>query len=330
MGVTTREVLLIVFLVVGAVFRTLGGRHWDGRETRQEERGGQHAISRKLMGSTSEAKRGTLKRLEILHNTRNTTGPKTDDSYHHFKSQNPPLLHGAPACMSNKTQPSFNGTFSKVVHALHDAKHPLHGIRPVYTWTWKDVQSTISKTGHSWCSLVRDNWSCTGEEYEKVLNSTKPFQQEFGLQNLKPNLFIFADGNSHLAQLIVSWFCWSSVEMEIWVGPKNDFFAHVAAVNLSFLLIDNDPRFQKTIDSYKELIRLMKQQCSPPDVIILGTVNNLPAKISRGRMKMYKKEFPSAISVQFFGKRTPDSCGADGKNCSPKARQHVCLPGPGL
>eukprot|EP00961_Rhodomonas_salina_P235835 3187481-Rhodomonas_salina.2 len=308
----------------------LRGRQWSGSDLQLDQSGPPHTGARQLMRSTNNVNQGSLERQSVLQSMHQNTGHKVHVSDHDFKLKYPLHMHGPPACMRNNTPPSFQGAFRKI-ESLHDPKYPVHGIRKGYNWTWSDVQNSISKApGHSWCSLVRDNWSCSGERYARVLRSTKPFQQEFGLQNLRSNLFIFAEGNSYLAQLILSLFCWSSVAMEVWQGPRgNDYFARVAAVNLSFLLIDNDKTFQKSEATYKQLLQLVKQLCGQPDIAILGAVNFAPSNVTNNRTKWYEEAFPGAILMPQPG-RKHQTCWADSQDCSPKGRDHLCLPGPGL
>ena len=37
------------------------------------------------------------------------------------------------------------------------------------------VVASIKNGGHKWCALARDNWSCHGPRYTRVLRGTKAF-----------------------------------------------------------------------------------------------------------------------------------------------------------
>ena len=37
------------------------------------------------------------------------------------------------------------------------------------------VSASTEKAGHKWCALARDNWSCHGPAYTRMLKKTKAF-----------------------------------------------------------------------------------------------------------------------------------------------------------
>ena len=53
----------------------------------------------------------------------------------------------------------------------------LHSIRYNKTnYTWSHNFDILTQTGHKWCSILRDNHACFGDNYAAILNITTPYQ----------------------------------------------------------------------------------------------------------------------------------------------------------
>ena len=100
---------------------------------------------------------------------------------------------------------------------------PFHAIRSKFrshgstnlTLTWRGNAALVTKSGHRWCALQRDNWSCIGSRYAHVLRQTPVFAAaELGLERYPAGTVVLVEGNSILAQPLFTIVCES--EADVW------------------------------------------------------------------------------------------------------------------
>ena len=127
---------------------------------------------------------------------------------------------------------------------LHNPNIPVRQIRPealnvLHNWTYVAQEITVS--GHSWCSIARDNWSCVGERYKEMLKSTPIFNQSLSLLGFPPNSNIYVEGNSFIGELVYGFVC-ATTNVDVWIldGVGGDsIIAHVPATNVTLFLLCN-------------------------------------------------------------------------------------------
>jgi hypothetical protein len=92
---------------------------------------------------------------------------------------------------------------------VHDPSHAFRGVRHGRkdAFTFQQVSDLVESEGHQWCSLYRDNWSCVGERYREMLRSTPPYNESLTFAAFPPNTTIYAEGNSWLAEIILTIMC---------------------------------------------------------------------------------------------------------------------------
>ena len=76
----------------------------------------------------------------------------------------------------------------------------FNGARSRGKWTWDENYRLVTAHGHRWCKLQRDNWSCVGDRYAKILSQTPAYDPSLTLAALPRGTRVFAEGNSYFAQ----------------------------------------------------------------------------------------------------------------------------------
>jgi hypothetical protein len=185
---------------------------------------------------------------------------------------------------------------------------------------------TVVSSGHPWCAFVRDNWSCHGSFYQSVLNDTKLFDRNFSLASARQGLRIYAEGNSYLAQIIISWICNAPSSTARYFkldgNDTNSLLVYEQKNDLLLLLIDNDVKWnahpRKTVLTLRNLF--------DPDVIVVGDLNGFE-EMRPQRVNLFLFFWPNALLVSMFGRRFKCNCGADFHDCQQWCG-HQCIPGP--
>lgn len=220
---------------------------------------------------------------------------------------------------------------------LNDVSSSFHGIRNA-KFTWEQVFIDLELSGHKFCILYRDNWSCTGDQWRRVLNYTKPYNPNKTLAFLPSGSHIFVEGNSFLAQLVITFICESfdNKTMMLWdrMHYSNTVFIWDKVEDRRLLLIDNDPLVNMNRTLSEHLIN-----CLVPNLhaIFVGPFNvgaswrnngsHSSSVIHRG--KVWKSKFPGSKVVQLPGAQFVAFCYADFQQCGNR-QAHNCLPGPML
>ena len=209
------------------------------------------------------------------------------------------------------------------------------GLRVLHNWSY--VMQEVESTGHKWCSLVRDNWSCVGQQYKKTLLETPLFNKRFNLNAFPAGSNIYVEGNSHMSELIATIVC-NTDNAHVWAlkeGGGSSLFVDVYKSNVSLLLISNiwlQYQPQKSLE-------LLRRISFVPNVIMHGNINKVRAEvfrnISNNHKHLYTKEFPDASYVTYehnagygSGSLLPGTCTADFQNCNASGHGHTCIPGP--
>ena len=132
---------------------------------------------------------------------------------------------------------------------------------------WSFVASEVQEAGHPYCSLYKEDWSCTGERYKHVLERTPLFDHSFDLNSFPENSNIYAEGNSHMAQLVTTVVC-NTKNVRVWLlGSKDDHSFLVKALDSGVTLI--------LISNLKQLLFKSKQP-------LLNSINFIPDYVLRG------------------------------------------------
>ena len=198
---------------------------------------------------------------------------------------------------------------------------------------WAGIYKMVTSRNHTFCSLCRDNWACYGEQYDKSLELTPPYQG-YTFLDLPRNTVIFAEGNSLLAEKLYYLVCETSKFMLNNHGNNsrsdfllkntyaNDMFLHIAINNFLLVLIDNHYSLNTT-----NVIGILHKMVLLPHIIIVGHTNK-GADESK-RYNAYKMGFPYVPLInQTFGFSHRSCTAPSCKNDS--SRHHQCLPGPSV
>ena len=104
--------------------------------------------------------------------------------------------------------PPYGGEIVDESYILKNANRPIAAGNNV---TWNDVQIAIEAGGHKFCPLIWQSWACIGESYSSFLKSIAPFNDElYGMHLVRNGTFIYAEGGSQLAHLLLYWVCSSN------------------------------------------------------------------------------------------------------------------------
>lgn len=224
---------------------------------------------------------------------------------------------------------------SELMHNVDLAdEQRMWGIREGSTFSWKEQRLSLNKAKHSWCFLVRDNWSCSGQRYEEVLKTmVTPDAQNWRLESWPRGTRFFGEGNSYFAQLIYTIVCESDVEIYKFENG-NSLYAYSSVNDASILLFDNDPLNLHT----QKTIHLLKDVQYDPTVISLGSLNTDPKerthmdrdhrlKNLNERQNTYMKAFSATPVIPYGEQKGGSNCEANFLNCV-KGGSHQCIPGP--
>ena len=184
----------------------------------------------------------------------------------------------------------------------------ISGIRPVSLQigkgnvieAWNEVYDAVRAGGHQYCSLIRDNWACSGERYINMLRQTQPYQAEtFSLSRVKPNTKIFLQGNSLFGEVIFPTLCQNDTITFKLKKFQNSHLAYVPESNVTVILSCNG-------DPSEEYIKLMVKNSWIPDLIVLSDLNG-PMNYTQPMkdygydwVQIYSKVFPTARIVQYY------------------------------
>ena len=218
---------------------------------------------------------------------------------------------------------------------------------------WTFVKNEVEEAGHPFCSLYRDNYSCTGERYKSVLRDTPLYNKSLDLNAFPRGSNIYAEGNSYLAQLVYSILCNTDEVDAVWLLDGlsgNSLYTQSSHKNVSLLLIDNYYDLQL---NPPETLTMMNTINYNPDYIIKGPINWRAVENQTNQQiiyiqhkQLFQEEFPNALYLAYRGKQAihqarplPNNCRADFFNCgwddlnSTHCEKsctdgHTCLPGP--
>ena len=157
----------------------------------------------------------------------------------------------------------------------------LHSIRYNKTnYTWSHNFDILMQTGHKWCSILRDNHACFGDNYAAILNITTPYQGH------RYNLLSFeakhernpAVGNSHLLELLYLPICATPSIFGYHFGFNTFLFQAASAEGLTrfasarqttLLILDNDQAFAERGARPRKTIKFLEEINFNPTIIIL-------------------------------------------------------------
>ena len=210
---------------------------------------------------------------------------------------------------------------------IHTLPEPFRGNRG--NCTWKDNYDLVTKSGHQWCQLVRDNWSCCGDRYRQLLLNTSRFDNAYSFDSLPSGSRIFIEGNSFMAQHILLNLCntkdFTIYQIKNRDGANTPFqMGSIVALNekknVSIVTFCNNNKlnwnFTKTIEALSTF---------RPTLICLGNLNlswekEYTANISKQyfsieqRLKRYRDTYKTRVVVWSRADQ-PAGCEANFKNC---------------
>ena len=203
--------------------------------------------------------------------------------------------------------------------------------------TWDLVRATIRGTGHMFCGLAKDLWSCSGERYRTELERTSPYRA--GMNMLPAGTYIYAVGLSWFAEMILNIACEEATQ--VWKfghRTSNDWLA--AFGNGTYLLLSS-----KTLPT--PLLEVFK-----PSAIVIGSQHGFEfddKQRSLSKSEQYDAARASVLASlgsckinvshiieapgRGYGNPNPNpnplspGCAAEFSGCSNKGG-HQCLPGP--
>lgn len=179
--------------------------------------------------------------------------------------------------------------------------------------------------GHQWCMLARDDWSCAGDRYTRMLNSTPRYNSTLSFDRWPAETRVYAEGNSILAQLLYTVLCESQAEIWKIDGTASNSIIAFSQSGASMFLLDNHDFWNYNTS---RSMALLKDIGFEPTVIVFGDFNGGGEKFSKTRRgNIFKNQFNRSLSVSVPG-RFPSTCCADFSNCREVGCIHGCFPGP--
>lgn len=224
--------------------------------------------------------------------------------------------------------------------------------KPTGTLIWQRNFEIVNGTGHQWCPIVRDNHACYGEHYKNMLKLTTPYNtQRYNLKNFSHGSKIYAEGNSHLLELLYLPICATGNNLYGFQLGKNgnSLFAFLSSkmsnrrfsrvevdkLSVSILVFDNHDYFAGPMSTTRRNIDFLKRSFSPTH-ILLGKINGNVERCSY-RAKLFKRSFPASriICRCYDGGSVysgiSDSCTADFQDCKSNVlMEHQCVPSRGV
>ena len=161
--------------------------------------------------------------------------------------------------------------------------------------TLNDVRIAAESGGHIFCPLIEQSWACTGQNYTQLLVDISPFDAlNYGMQMVKHGTFVYGEGGSHIAQLLLYWACSNGTtggnEAKVYKLPSNlgttttesalgtDYFIHIPSRDATFLFLfdstDNAAQHRHNNDPCGLMFRAKylreKEPERVPSIIVLG------------------------------------------------------------
>ena len=229
-----------------------------------------------------------------------------------------------------------------LTHDLHDYKSAFRSIRKDI-FTWQNVSESItvgSRDKEQFCTLYRDNWSCTGATYENFLNQTRSYNQSLDMRALKENSRLLIHGNSLIGQVGMTIIC-NTVGAVVWMlgerATSNSMVAYYPKRNVTMILLSNFS------PGHSYGLSLLKRIGYTPDYTVSGFYNSWvgiskprscddTTALARASRQKTLEIFPKTDYFEFFNHVSigGNRCCADFKHCKPRRVGfcHHCVPGP--
>ena len=212
------------------------------------------------------------------------------------------------------------------IRNIHDASlGNFYGKQTRFNGSWEDNYKLVNSSGHKWCSLQRDNWSCMGEKYAKVLENLSPYNTSLSFKYLPKGCRVFFEGNSHLMEQISAGVCNTPGMKKMFIyraHGTNDMLVHDPSRDSILLVVDNDERMFRNRIAEDSLVRKFH-----PDVVVLGKINGNVSIPYENRQKEFADTFGNMTNFVVWHDKLPRDCRADFEDCS-KGGGHQCFPGP--
>lgn len=213
---------------------------------------------------------------------------------------------------------------------FNDTNKPIRSGRQTPAFNWEVNRDIVESIGHPFCGgVMRDNWLCTGDTYEKVLQKTKPLNKnKFAMQNFSRATFIMATGNSLLAELMSYWLCESGAEVfsEAVCSSRGCSMSTVSNSLIAvsgqtvLLLICNDVRKQEFKYFEKLMSALATDMKVCPELVIEGHHNSWTDRKpyhneEAARFRAIREMCPGAAIVPMYSSPLGAGCSAEFLNC---------------
>ena len=249
--------------------------------------------------------------------------------------------------LSNASSGAFRVWASPLRH-WHNLKkasysHPIRrqpGLR-----SYGSVIQAVNGTGHRWCSLVKDLWSCSGERYRQVLIQTLPWVSGTVRRSLAAGTRVVIQGFSFLQQLGVYSLCEDA--RAIWkVGCTKgdcsnaawylgDFGSEIQMLQLSAYGILRDDIRQKDREFRLHVPRqahLAALAAFVPNIFVVGLESDTTSSQLLENALEYARRWPKALLLPWLVPSPPYSqnerhCRAEFFGCG-RGGGHQCMPGP--
>ena len=163
-----------------------------------------------------------------------------------------------------------------LTHDLHDYKSAFRSVRKNVGFTWQNASESInagSRDKEQFCTLYRDNWSCTGAAYENFLSQTRSYNQSLDMRALKENSRLLIHGNSFTGQLGMIIIC-NTVGAVVWMlgerEQSNSMVAYYPKKNITMMILLSNWTPNWTPDDPIRMLSLLKRIGYTPDYTVSG------------------------------------------------------------
>eukprot|EP00605_Chrysophyceae_sp_TOSAG23-4_P002315 GSChrysophyteH1.ASY1.ANO1.2561.1 assembled CDS len=230
--------------------------------------------------------------------------------------------------------PLPESVIKSIIHDLHlSSLSNIHsaslgnfaGLKSRLNGSWEDNYKLVHSSGHKWCSLQRDNWSCMGERYAKVLKNLSPYNTSLSFKHLPKGCRVFFEGNSYLMEQISAGVCNTPGVEKMFIYREkysNDMLVHDPSSDSTLLVVDNDERMFRNRTAEDSIVRKFH-----PDVVVLGNINGNLSIPFENRITEFADTLQNQTKFILWYDKLPKDCRADFHDCI-AGGGHQCLPGP--
>lgn len=186
---------------------------------------------------------------------------------------------------------------SALLH-INNIKYTHHNLSLKRYGTWNDNNKLLHEHRKHYCTLRKESYVCWGDKYKSNLKDLLDFPPAALLQYLPRNSFIYAEGDSNVAEKILNWICESHAVGDNFLTWKlkdvvsNDYFIHYPYANISLLMLSHDENLLHHIDTSTVVFEKLNIY---PSAIVIGSYHlnsKLRYEDRLEREKHYAHKYP--------------------------------------